>query len=96
MFSDEVGQEISKIALPIYNAIHRRSVDLFDNIEKNVQKKLKKFPEFTLQVDESCDISGKSRLLEYICFIDGNQVTNQLFCCKKMSLNSRGQDILTF
>ena len=48
------------------NTISRRISDMSNDIEANLIDKLKGC-EFALQVDESTDISGKARLLAFIC-----------------------------
>ncbi|XP_068247742.1 zinc finger BED domain-containing protein 5-like [Palaemon carinicauda] len=91
MFGEKAEKEISKIPLS-NDTIHRRILDLSENIEKKVQKKLQDST-FALTVDESTDISNTSHLLAFVHFIDGSEIINQFLCCKGMSTTTRGQDI---
>ncbi|XP_068201803.1 zinc finger BED domain-containing protein 5-like [Palaemon carinicauda] len=91
MFGEKAETEISKIPLS-NDTIHRRILDLSENIEKKVQKKLQDST-FALTVDESTDISNTSHLLAFVRFIDGSEIINQFLCCKGMSTTTRGQDI---
>ncbi|XP_068219219.1 zinc finger BED domain-containing protein 5-like [Palaemon carinicauda] len=91
MFGEKAEKEISKIPLS-NDTIHRRILDLSENIEKKVQKKLQDST-FALTVDESTDISNTSHLLAFVQFIDGSEIINQFLCCKGMSTTTRGQDI---
>ncbi|XP_068225609.1 zinc finger BED domain-containing protein 5-like [Palaemon carinicauda] len=83
MFGEKAEKEISKIPLS-NDTIHRRILDLSENIEKKVQKKLQDST-FALTVDESTDISNTSHLLAFVRFIDGSEIINQFLCCKGMS-----------
>ena len=38
---------------------------------------------FTMQVDESTDISGKAQLIVFIRFVGDGKISDQFFCCKE-------------
>ena len=48
---------------------------------------------FTMQVDESTDISGKGQLIAFIRFVIDGKISDQFFCCKKLKDRTTGQDI---
>lgn len=91
MLGENAEKELNKIPLS-NDTIRRRILDLSENIEENVQKKLKN-SNFALTVDESTDISNTSQLLAFVRFIDGDEIINQFLCCKGLSTTTRGQDI---
>src|ERR1044072_8654339 len=91
MLCENAEKELNKIPLS-NDTIRRRILDLSENIEENVQKKLKN-SNFALTVDESTDISNTSQLLAFVRFIDGDEIINQFLCCKGLSTTTRGQDI---
>ena len=48
---------------------------------------------FTIQVDESTDISGKAQLIAFIRFVSDGKISDQFFCCKELKERTTGQDI---
>ena len=48
---------------------------------------------FTMQVDESTDISGKAQLIAFIRFVSDGKISDQFFCCKELKERTTGQDI---
>ncbi|CAJ1099377.1 Hypothetical predicted protein [Octopus vulgaris] len=91
MFGEKVEKKLNSILLS-NDTISRRILEMSENVEDNVQKKLKN-SNFALTMDESTDISNKSQLLAFVRFIDENEIINQFLCCKEMSTTTRGQDI---
>ena len=92
MLSETAVKEISK--MPLSNdTIHKRILDLSENIDTNVMKKLEG-SKFALVVDESTDISNSAQLHVFVRFINDDEIINQFLCCKEMPTTTRGQDIL--
>jgi hypothetical protein len=50
-----------------------------NDIEINVKEKLSVSKTFSLQLDESCDISGHTQLIAYIGYIKGESLKTNLF-----------------
>ena len=48
---------------------------------------------FTMQVDESTDISGKTQLIAFMRFVSDGKISDQFFCCKELKERTTGQDI---
>lgn len=59
------------------------------DINKNVQNKVQN-SKFALQVDVYTNISNKAHLLEFIHFVDSNQIINPFLCCKEITLTAKG------
>jgi len=91
MLDDKAEQEISKIPLSNYT-IQRRIIDFSDNIEQNVMAKLKNC-QFTLQINESTDISNHAQLIAFARVIDEGVIINQILCCKNLPSTTKGQDV---
>ena len=91
MMGETAEEEICKIPLS-NDTIHRRILDLSENIDTNVEKKLEG-SKFALIFDESTDISNSAQLLVFVCFINDDEIINQFLCCKEMLTTTTGQDI---
>jgi hypothetical protein len=49
---------------------------------------------FTLQLDESTDVSaGLAQLLVFIRFIHNDRISEKLLCCQELPMRTRGEDI---
>ena len=92
MLGDDAEKQISKIPLS-NDTVHRRILELSNNIEENVCINKLQDSYFALQVDESTDITNKAQLLTFIRFIDADNIVNQYLCCKEMPTTTRGEDI---
>ena len=66
------------------------SVDIQDTVISLVQQSKM----FTIQVDESTDISGKAKGITFIPFVNNGNISEQFFCCKELKERTTGQDIL--
>jgi len=92
MFGEEAEREVQKIPLSD-STISRRISEMSSDVESNVIDKLKNSDGFSLQVDESTDISGKAQLLAFIRFKDENEIIENILCCKELPETTKGVDV---
>lgn len=81
MLGDDAEKEMSKIPLS-NDTVHRRILEMSNDIEENVCSNKLQNSYFALQVDESTDITNKAQLLAFIRFINEDRIVNQFLCCK--------------
>ncbi|XP_067131373.1 zinc finger BED domain-containing protein 5-like [Centruroides vittatus] len=92
VLGSEAASEISKIPLSD-DTISRRVIEMSSDIEDIMKKKINSSRKFSLQIDESTDISGRAQLLAYIRYIDGNVIATNFFFCKQLPERATGEEI---
>jgi hypothetical protein len=63
------------------------------DIQSHVVEKLSGCRVFSLQLDESTDISQKCQLLSYIRFVYHDSIIEQFFSCTELPSTSTGSDV---
>ncbi|XP_078503253.1 zinc finger BED domain-containing protein 5-like [Lissotriton helveticus] len=92
MFGPEFEMEVNKIPLTD-NTIGRCIQDMSANIKLQMKDIFQDDMIFTLQLDESKDVSGLAQLLVFIRFIHTDRIIEQFLCCLELPLRTRGGDI---
>ncbi|XP_067131372.1 zinc finger BED domain-containing protein 5-like [Centruroides vittatus] len=92
VLGSEAASEISKIPLSD-DTISRRVIEMSSDIEDIMKEKINSSRKFSLQIDESTDISGRAQLLAYIRYIDGNVIATNFFFCKQLPERATGEEI---
>ncbi|KAM4808386.1 zinc finger BED domain-containing protein 5-like [Rhinophrynus dorsalis] len=93
MFGPEFEIEDKKIPLAD-NTIGRRIQDMSDDIKLQMKDIFQDDNMiFTLQLDESTDVSGLAQLLAFIRFIYNDRIIEQFLCCLELPMRTRGEDI---
>ena len=76
MFGPEAKEKIRQIPLS-NDTIHKRICDMSTDIQDTVISSVKQSKMFTMQFDESTDISGNAQLIAFIQFVsNGKNLTN--------------------
>jgi hypothetical protein len=71
----EAANEISIVPLS-RETISCRVGDMSCDIELNLREKVNVSRSFSLQIDESADISGHAQLIAYIRFVDSDKIVS--------------------
>ena len=74
MFGPKAEEKIRQIPLSNHT-IRRRIFDMSTNIQDTVISSVKQSKMFTMQVDESTDISGKAQLIAFIQFVSDGKIS---------------------
>lgn len=61
-------------------------------MSQNIEKFLAN-SSFTLQIDETTDITGKAQLIAFVRFIHENYIINQFLCCRELPDFTTGKHI---
>ena len=92
MLGPDAANTLSKIPSSD-NTIKRRIDDMSEDIEQNLSEKLRMSGRFSLQIDESTDISGAAQLLANVRYVDGDSIKETFLFCKEMENHTTGEEI---
>jgi len=77
------------------DVIHFRKVDIYCNILKQVMEELAAMPfPFSMQLDESTDISQCSQLLVFIRYVHADAIKEEFLFCEPLLETTKAIDIL--
>ncbi|GBM09810.1 Zinc finger BED domain-containing protein 5 [Araneus ventricosus] len=92
MFGEDHVRKIKNI--PMSNGtVSWRIKDMSIDIEATINERIKKIPFFSIQVDESTDVSGVSILLVIARYLNVNELEEKLLLCYPLTKRCTGEDI---
>uniref|UniRef100_A0A7M4F4W3 Zinc finger BED-type containing 5 n=1 Tax=Crocodylus porosus TaxID=8502 RepID=A0A7M4F4W3_CROPO len=77
------------------DVIRSRIVDISFNILKQVIEELAASPfPFSMQLDETTDISQCSQLLVFVCYVHADTIKEEFFCCESLLETTKAINVL--
>jgi hypothetical protein len=92
VLGEKAAKELDKIPLS-NNSIKRRIDTMASNIEEILGTQLKMCSIFSLQVDESTDITNMAQLLVFIRYDFDNVLNEEYLFCKSLKSNTNAENI---
>lgn len=89
---DDVAKKIQEIPLS-NDTVHSRIIDMSNDIKSQLIESLKKSGQFSLQLDESTDISDDAQLMAYVRYQGADDIKEEFLFCKPLHTTTTGEDI---
>ena len=95
LFSGDMEKEKYKKIPLSNNIVQSRIVDISNDIRNRVMQELKNSPfKFSLQLDETTDVSQCCQLLAFVRYVHNNSIKEEFLFCEKLTETSKGTDVL--
>ncbi|KAL2087312.1 hypothetical protein ACEWY4_018371 [Coilia grayii] len=92
VMDEKSAEKIKSIPLS-NNTVSQRIHDIADNLKEKLVSRLKKAECFSIQLDESTDVSDCVTLLVYVIYPWENDFMEDLLCCLNIPIGTTGEDI---
>uniref|UniRef100_UPI00358E3DDC zinc finger BED domain-containing protein 5-like n=1 Tax=Myxine glutinosa TaxID=7769 RepID=UPI00358E3DDC len=95
LFGEEAEKKFNKISLS-NNTVQRRIADLSGDIKEQVIAEIKDaaFGLFSIQLDESTDVSSCSQLIAFVRHVKGDSIKEEFLFCRSLERNTRAVDVM--
>ena len=94
MLGDKAAKQLEMIPLS-NDTVSRRISDLSLNVKEQLVDKIRASKYFSIQLDETTDITNMAHLLTYIRFIDGETVKEEFLFCEPLPARTTSNEIFS-
>lgn len=95
MFSEKLSKDIDLIPLS-NDTVTRRINDMANNVESELISRIKESLFYSLQIDETTDVSSDAQLICYIRYEFNNAIHEDMLFSKTLPTHTTGEQILKF
>uniref|UniRef100_UPI00358ED38C zinc finger BED domain-containing protein 5-like n=1 Tax=Myxine glutinosa TaxID=7769 RepID=UPI00358ED38C len=95
LFGEEAEKKFNQTTLS-NNTVQRRIADLSSDIKEQVIAEIKDaaFGLFSIQLNESTDVSSCSQLLAFVRYVKGDSIKEEFLFCRSLERNTRAVDVM--
>uniref|UniRef100_A0A8C4TID3 DUF4371 domain-containing protein n=1 Tax=Erpetoichthys calabaricus TaxID=27687 RepID=A0A8C4TID3_ERPCA len=92
MFDDKIASVLKSISCSD-NTVQRRIKDISEDLIQQVVEKIIAAKEFSMQLDESTDISGEAQLVVFVRVPDSENIIEHILLCRPLPERTTGEEI---
>ena len=92
MCGDDVAKKLDIVPLS-NDTVQRRIASMSLNVKEQLVSSIKQGGEYSLQIDESTDVSDDAQLLVYVRYLGENTLEEEFLFCRALETTTRGEDI---
>ncbi|XP_068227660.1 protein FAM200C-like [Palaemon carinicauda] len=93
VLGEESSQKMKLISLS-NNTIKNRDAKMSENIKENMVSKVMSSPFFSLQIDESTDVTNIAQLLAFCRYITDKGIEEKFLFCRQLEMTTKSVDVL--
>nr|XP_047128377.1 SCAN domain-containing protein 3-like [Hydra vulgaris] len=93
LFGEEAAKKVDNISLS-NTTVKRRLTDISSNIKENVINEIKESPYFSIQLDESTDVSSMAQLIVYCRYIHNNKFKEEFLFSSCLETTTKAANIM--
>ncbi|XP_045130239.1 protein FAM200A-like [Portunus trituberculatus] len=93
VLGEESSQKMKQISLS-NNTIKNRIAEMSEDIKENVVSKVMSSPFFSLQIDESTDVTNIAQLLAFCRYITDKGIEEEFLFCRPLEMTTKAVDVM--